>query len=282
MTDSVEIKPPQAWQPVTARGVAAFAKAPSHRLLVVQFLFALVAAITVVWVLKTTWFPTVRDAILALPEQGAISGGKLSWSTNSPQLLAEGHFLAFIVDTNHTGDVRSPAQIQIEFGRDDFRVICLGGYYSEFYYANAQPIPFNRIELEPWWGAWRPPILWMAFAGTIAVCFVSWTILAMIYFLPVWLVAFFINRDVSFRGAWKLSGAALMPGAGVMIGGILFYGFGALDLVKLAAVVVAHIITGWIYVGWAIAVAPKITEAQPATANPFASEAPAVEQPKDK
>lgn len=277
MNDSAEIKNPQAWQPFTAKGVAAFAGARLHRVLIVQLIFALVAACTVVWFLKTAWFPTIRAAIQTLPEKGEIGGGNLHWIAATPQLLAEGHFLAFIVDTNHSGTVRSPAHIQVEFGHEDFRAICVGGYYSEFFYANEQPIPFNRTELEPWWGAWRPPILWMAFVGTIAFCFISWTALASIYAFPAWLAAFFSNRNINMAGAWKLAGAALMPGAAVMIAGILFYGFGGLDLVQLAAVMAAHIVVGWIYIGWAIAVTPKIPDDRATTQNPFGSAPPVKE-----
>jgi hypothetical protein len=38
-----------AWQPFTPQGIAAFASAPVKRLLLVQFVLALFAAISVVW-----------------------------------------------------------------------------------------------------------------------------------------------------------------------------------------------------------------------------------------
>src|SRR5579871_7044177 len=118
MTEPAAAKP-RAWQPLTPRGVAGFAYASWGRLVLVQFIFALLAAATVVWFLRSDWFPTVRQAIQNLPELGEMQSGKLNWHDSSPVLLAEGHFLAFNVDTNHSGALRSPAQIQVEFGRDD-------------------------------------------------------------------------------------------------------------------------------------------------------------------
>lgn len=235
MSDSAEPKPTTiAWQPLTPRGVAAFAQAPLRRLLLVQFVVALAAAIAVVWFLRTAWFPTVRQAIEHLPAQGDMKSGKLNWPGDSPVMLAEGHFLAFDVDTNHTGALRSPAQIQIEFGRDDIFFYSLAGY-REWPYRAEWNFGFNRAALQPWWGAWVPPIQWLAFAGMLFWCLLSWWMLATIYFLPVWLGGFFGNRHLSFRGSWKLAGAALMPGALLMILAIVLYGFGALDLVQFTA-----------------------------------------------
>jgi hypothetical protein len=271
MTDSADPKP-AAWQPLTPRGVAAFARAPLRRLLLVQFFFALAAAVAMVWFLRTAWFPTVRQAVSQLPAQGEMESGKLNWVGDSPQLLAEGHFLAFVVDTNHTGTLRSPAQIQVEFGRDDIFFYSLAGY-REWPYPKEWNFGFNRAELQPWWGAWEPPVQWLAFVGMLAWCLASWTALATIYFFPVWLAGFFANRDLNLRQSWKLAGAALMPGAVVMIAAILFYGFGVLDLVKLAAAVGAHIVVGWVYLVCGIWASPKGVSSAATAENPFAGKA---------
>jgi hypothetical protein len=276
MSDSAEFKS-TAWQPLTPRGAAAFARAPLRRLLLMQFVVALLAAIALVWFLRTAWFPTVRRAIENLPEQGEMKSGKLNWAGESPVLLGEGHFLALDVDTNHNGSLRSPAQIQVEFGRDDIFFYSLAGY-REWPYPAQWNFGFNRGTLKPWWGAWEPPIQWLAFAGMMSWCLLSWWVLATIYFLPVWLGAFFANRDLNFRQSWKLAGAALMPGALVMIMAMVFYGFGALDVVQYSAAVVAHIVVGWVYVIWAVCASPKVTAAATVPVkNPFATEA--VEKP---
>ena len=68
-----------AWQPLTVRGVAAFASATLGRLLLVQFIVALLAAGTVVWFLHRAWFPMIGEAIRQLPPQGEIRSGRLDW-----------------------------------------------------------------------------------------------------------------------------------------------------------------------------------------------------------
>ena len=78
-------------------------------------------------------------------------------------------------------------------------------------------------------------------------CCWSWAVLATVYFLPVWLLGFLTNRDLNFRGSWKLSGAALLPGALLMTAGILLYDFGALDLVQFGFLFAAHLALAWIY-----------------------------------
>jgi hypothetical protein len=271
MTDSADSKP-TAWQPLTPRGVVAFACAPLRRLLLVQFLFALLAAMALVWFLRTAWFPTIRQAVAQLPERGDLNSGKLNWYENSPQLLAEGHFLAFVVDTNHTGALRSPAQIQVEFGRDDIFFYSLAGYRA-WPYPTEWKVGFNRAELQPWWGAWEPPMQWLAFAGMLFWCMASWWLLATVYFLPVWFGGFFANRDLNFRQCWKLAGAALMPGALMMIMAIIVYGLGVLDLVQLAAAVGAHLIVSWVYLVWSVWTAPKLLASAAPPANPFADKA---------
>lgn len=265
MTESAEAES-RAWQPLTPRGMAAFARAPLRWLLLAQFVFAVLAASAVVWFLRTAWFPTVRQAIAHLPEHGEIRSGKLNWSNASPQLLAEGDFLAFVVDTNHAGGLRSTAQIQVEFGRHDIFFYSLAGYHK-WPYPKDWSVGFNRPDAEPWWGAWQPPIQWLAFGGTVLWCMASWALLSTIYLIPAWLGGFFANRDLSLSGTWKLAGAALMPGAVVMIAGIVFYGFGVLDLVELAAIIAAHVLVGWVYLILGVRVSPKLSSS--AEKNPF-------------
>lgn len=256
-----------AWEPLTPRGVAAFAHAPFARLLLVQLVFALLAAASVASFLDDNCFPIIHAAIQKLPDVGEISSGKLDWRGDSPKLLAEGNFLAFDVDLNHSGQIRSTtADLQIEFGKNSVRVFSLPGY-SEFFYPPDRFAPFNRTELEPLWGAWRAEILFFAAATIFIALPVSWWILATIYFLPVWILGFFANRDLNFRASWKLSGASLLPGALLMAAGILLYDFGFLDLVSFGFVFAAHFVLGWIYLFVALIFLPRI----PVTTkgNPF-------------
>ena len=226
-------KPHFGWQPLTRRGVAAFAPGSVGRLLLVQFIVALLAAGAVVWFLQAAWFSAISEAITHLPAQGQIRSGTLDWAGESAVKLAENHFLALAVDPAHTGAVRSPAHLQAEFGRRDVEVIWLGGYLS-IPYQRDWLLMFNRTELEPWWGAWAPPLLALAAALTISGLMLAWSVLASLYCLPAWLAGFMANRQLTLGGSWRLAGAALMPGALLMTAAILTYGLGALDPLQLA------------------------------------------------
>jgi hypothetical protein len=254
-------------EPFTPRGVAAFAHAKFSRLFLVQFIFALLAAASVVWFLDDSCFPVIRDAIQNLPDTGKISSGKLDWRGGPPQMLAEGNFLAFDVDLNHSGQIHSTADLQIEFGAESVRIFSWLGY-AEFFYPPDRFAPFNRTELEPLWGAWQAEILFMAAAATTIALLLSWCILSTVYFLPVWILGFFANRDLNFRASWKLSGAALLPGALLMAAGILLYDFGFLNLVSFGFVFAAHFVLGWIYLFVSLLFLPSISKT-PEKRNPF-------------
>ena len=267
MNESVE-KAQFAWQPLTARGVAAFAHATLGRLLTVQFVVALLAAGTFVWFLHTAWFPQISEAIRQLPPQGELQSGRLEWQGASPSRLAEGRFLAVIVDLDHTGEARSPAHVQVEFGRTDCMIFSLFGYV-QVAYPRGLAVAFNRTELGPWWGAWAPPILAISAGLVVVGLMVTWACLATVYSLPVWLIGFFANRDLSFRGSWRLGGAALMPGALFMCAVVFLYGCGGLDLVRLTVAGALHLVMGWVY----LIISPSRLLRHPAAAekaNPFA------------
>lgn len=235
-----------AWEPITPRGVAAFARATCGRLWLVQFLVGLFAASSVVFTLYSGFYPTVREAIRHLPAAGDIRTAKLDWRGPSPVLLAEGHLVAFSIDLDHRGDVRSPAHFQIEFGRETILVHSLFGYL-DWNYPKGWLIAFNRPELEPKWGAWEFPILGLAVLVTILWLFLCWGLLATIYAGPVWLVAFFGNRDLRLIECWRLAGAAVLPGAVVMSLAIFLYGAGILDLISFSIIGFGHIVVGWVY-----------------------------------
>jgi hypothetical protein len=256
-----------AWEPLTPRGVAAFARARLSRLLLVQFVIASLAAAAVVWFLSDGCFPTVRAAIQNLPVTGEIHAGRLDWPGHAPQLLAEGRFLAFIVDPNHSGQIHLPADVQIEFGAQTIRVFSLLGY-QDFPYPPDQIISFNRTELEPLWGAWEPELLAITVLAVVAGLMLLWAALATVYFLPVWLIGFFANRNLNFRGSWKLAGAALMPGALLLTAAVVLFGLAALDLVQFCFLFSAQVLLGWVYLFLSQLFLPRIDSTLP-KGNPF-------------
>jgi hypothetical protein len=239
-------EPTFAWEPLTPRGVAAFARASFFRLFLVQSVFALLGAGAVLWVLAHGVFPVIESAVDALPDVGGIHGGRLDWRDDSPVLLAEGRILAVGVDLDHTGQLRSPADFQLEFGRESLLVISLLGT-AEMNYPSGYRIAANHKDAQPAWNAWAPNLLALAALGTFFGLLLVWLVLATLYFLPVWLISFFANRDLSMRASWRLAAAALMPGALLMSAALALYGLEMIDLVRLGLAFGLHLVVGWVY-----------------------------------
>ena len=237
-------EPTFVWEPVTPRGVAVFARASLERLIVVQCVVAIIATAAIVWLLSDNIFPVVDAAVNELPAQGEIRSGRLLWTDESPLMLAEGKILAFSVDLEHGGVLRSPADFQFEFGKDSIRIFSLFGEGELFYPPN---FPANRLDLRPKWGAWSPEILALVALGTFFGLLLTWVALATVYCLPVWLICFFTNRDLAFPASWKLAGAALMPGALLLSASLVAYGLGLCDLVQLCFAFGMHFVIGWVY-----------------------------------
>ena len=256
-------------EPFTPRGVAAFARVKSGWLFLAQTVIALIAAISLAYFLNDNCYSIIHQAIQNLPDTGQISRGQLDWHGDSPKMLAEGRLLAIDVDPGHTGEIHSTADIQAEFGRDTLRFCSILPDYSEVYYPK-WPAPFNRIDLEPKWDAWAADILFLTVAAAFVSLLLCWVVLATIYFVPVWIVGFLTNRDLRLWASWKLSAAALLPGALLMIAGIWLYDFGLLNLVTFSFVFAAHFVLGWIYLAVSLFFLSSTSAAAP-RGNPFGS-----------
>jgi hypothetical protein len=261
-------KRPFAWQPLTPKGIAAFAGSTFGRVLLVQFVFALLAASTVSWFVDRNWFPVITQSIKQMPVDGELRSGRLTWNGDTPVSLAENRFFALAVDLKHEGHVHSPAHVAVELGEQDFKIYSLLGYL-EGRYPPGWWIGLNRTEATPWWGAWAPPILGIVAILVIISLLPCWAILATVYAGPTWLAGFFANRDLGLGGSWRLAGAALMPGCVLLTGAIIIYGLGFLDLVQLGIGVAAHFIGGWIFIWLSIRKLPLHPEAAALKSNPF-------------
>ena len=253
-------------EPFTPRGVASFAGAKFSRLLIAQIIVAILAGAAVSIFCRYACFPIIESAIENLPPDGQIHFGQLEW-TGAPQMLAEGRFLALDVDPDHTGQLRSAADIQVEFGRDSARIFSLFGY-TDFYYLPNESAPFNRAQLDPLWKAWRAEIFFLVAFGTAISLLLSWWALALVYFLPVYLIAFFANRDLSLPGSLKLSAAALLPGALMMTAGIVLYTSAFFGLPTLLFIFGAHLVLAWLYLLVSLMFFVR-TSSAPVPGNPF-------------
>jgi hypothetical protein len=257
-----------AWEPLTPRGVGAFAGATLGRLLLAQLLVALLVAASVIGFLERGWFPVVRAAIHQLPALGEISE-QLDWHGETPVQLAENRFLGFAVDLYHSGRLGRESHLQVEFGQDDLRIYSLLGY-QVIDYPPGWKMAFNRTDLEPRWGAWEPFIAVGVGLLTVLGLMASWTALATIYFVPVRVISFLENHDLNFAQSWRLAGATMMPGALFLVAGIAGYSLGWIDLIQLTAMWGLHFLIGWIYLVIGPLFCPRSAGVKSVGANPFA------------
>lgn len=266
-TEPMDSSPRTAWQPVTPQGVAAFAHARLRRLLLVQSIVALLVGASVACFIYEGYFPIITTAIEQLPGSGEIRDGRLAWNGETPAILADGRFLALSVDMEHAGRQRSVAHLHFEFGRTNVFIHSLLGY-AVVDYPPGWIITANRTELKPLWGAWRPPILALTIIGVIVYLMMNWFFLATLYAGPIWLLGFYLNRDLDWRRSWRFCGAALLPGALLLLVAISFYVLGVMDLVQLGFIFVAHIVLGWVYLLVGIFFVPRVPDTM-TPANPF-------------
>jgi hypothetical protein len=238
-------------------------------LLLVQFLFAVAVGGVMMWFVHENWFPVAASAIKHLPAQAQIRRGQLQWGGESPVMLAEGRFLAISVDLKHQGQARSPAQVAIELGEHDYKIFSLLGYERGKYPA-AWQILLTPQDAGPWWGAWTPAILAGGLALVVGTMIVLWAVLACCYCGWAWLFAFFTNRSLSLAGSWRLCGAAQMAGVFFLIGSIVCYAFGWIDLIRLALAAAIHVLIGWVFLVLSLLKLPVHPEVAAAKANPFA------------
>src|SRR4051812_19895981 len=150
--------PRYAWQPFTPRGVAAFAGGTLTRLVLVQLIVAILAAVALLWFLRIAWFPVITESIQHLPQTGVIRHGELQYAGESPERLAGNSRLGIAIDLAGTRGAGQVADLDITFEKN--RVMVRGplGNWWQLYDPD-YIIRFNRPELEPAWGAWRWPVL---------------------------------------------------------------------------------------------------------------------------
>jgi len=264
---------PQAWQPITPTGVAAFAGAAIGRLLFVQLIVAGLVAWSVLWFLTANWFPIVREAIDQLPDEGIIQNQQLSTPHTSTLPLAESRFLTLAVDADGAGTPSVATDLRVEFHRRNLAFCSLFGCLN-FDYPKDSTVQFNRPELQSRWGAWEPMILWSTGIGVVVWLFLSWFALATICCSFVRVFAFFKDRQLTLLGSWKLCAAALLPAALMAGGSILLYGAGIITLLQFLLLWSLHLLVGWIYVVVSSLRLPRAGDAELIAANPFGSEKP--------
>ncbi|HEY3856402.1 MAG TPA: hypothetical protein VGO67_18615 [Verrucomicrobiae bacterium] len=259
---------PAAWQPLTFGGVAAFASARPGRLLLLGFVTTGLFAAAFVWFLARDYRPIIVQAIQKMPESARLENGKITGVTNV--MTSESKLLGIVVTPATSSEIGQGADLQIQARQTDFCVnsIFRPDWGMVFDYDKAWSASLGRSALEPWWGAWNPVLLTIAGLSALVGVFVLWIVMSTLYTAPARFAAWFMDRDLSWTGAWRLCFAAMAPGTLLMTLAILLYGLQAIDLLKLSLLWAAHLLTGWLYIAGAIWSTPRLF-APPLKTNPF-------------
>lgn len=257
----------QVWLPLSPRGVAALARADDARLWAVLLVVAAGAAVVVVWFLCACWTPVISEAVRRLPERAALRNGLLDWEADSPARLGENKWLAVAVDARESGTTGPVADLEITLGGRSLSFTSLLGSLR-LKYSRTWSLSLARNDWLPWWGAWRWPLLALTAGLTVLTLLPLWGLLASLYCAIPHAVALYADRPLSWAEAWRLSAAALMPGACLLMVGLAGYGLGFLDLIHLAACFGLHLVTGWLLLLLSPFFLPK---SGGATRNPFAT-----------
>jgi len=266
----------KAWQPLTFGGVTRYGGDWVGRLFFACFIVSIFTASVILWAATRAWFPPIEEAIAHLPAGAEIRGGKLT--APEPVRLAENLFISLSLDPLGEGTPPSLADVQIVLKPDHIRFRSIFGM-AKLPYRPEWTVPLGRNDWEPKWSAWKPAIMAYLFCGTIIVLFTNWVALGILYAVPARLLAFIVKRSVSLWGAWKISVAALLPGAILLTVALGVYGLGQIRIAELTLTWAIHFVIGWIFIAGATLRLPRV---QKAPKNPFLKEAAENAEPEEE
>jgi hypothetical protein len=263
------ITPAQAWQPFTPRGVAAFAHASGSRLFVVQLIVATIVALTCLWFVAQQWVPVVTESIGELTGESVIRNGR--WTTTNSQALrlAGNRHLEIILDPRAIGGVSGASDISMVVTVPGLQFCGVLGCV-DWPYETGETIRVSRHELGPAWEAWRPPVEALLVIGIVLVLLIGWWLLAILAAPFVKLIALFADRKLTWSESYRLGNAAFLPGAFIIVAGIVFYDFGIIDPLRLALFYALHLVCNIVFIATSPFFLPKIV-APTAGKNPFST-----------
>ena len=257
-----------AWQPFTGNGVSRFADASGSRALGFLGGFALTSALVLGWALQTTWWPVVDQAVREFPENGpALIQGRFNWPETAPRLLADSPHLGVAVRPSNLDPLGRTADLQLELLPETLRLAGIAGFV-DLPWPPTATLPLGRLQAQAAWEAWRRPVLAALIVTAATAMMVIWSLLALTLALPLRIVAFLLQKQITLGGCWRLSAAASMSGSLVLNLGLGGYVMRWLPWPALAAVVVIHLLVNGLFVSWGLVSRPKKNRAASAP-NPF-------------
>ena len=257
-----------AWQPFTGNGVSRFADASGSRALGFLGGFALTTALVLGWALHTTWWPVVDQAVREFPENGpALVQGRFNWPETAPRLLADSPHLGVAVRPSNLDLLGRTADLQLELLPETLRLAGIAGFVDLPWPATTT-LPLGRLQAQAAWDAWKRPVLAALIVTAATAMMVIWSLLALTLALPLRIVAFLVQKQITLGGCWRLSAAASMSGSLVLNLGLGGYVMRWLPWPALAAVVVIHLLVKSLFLSWGLVSRPRKSRTA-SVPNPF-------------
>jgi hypothetical protein len=256
-----------AWQPITGRGVAAFADASLARALVFHLIAVVLSSGMAGWTLYRTWVPAIDRAVEHLPESGGqIRFGRFSWPGTDSQILGETPQFGVAVNPSGRSAPGQVADLQLELLPDELHVAGLAGHIA-LPYPDSLQIALDRVGGRAGWQAWNWVIVLAVVVSLLLAFWVMGWILAMLLMVPVWIISHLANRHLTLVGAGQICLVAWIPGALFLNLGMWGYSWNWLRLTGFVGCFIGlHLI--WLtWIAWAVAARPAQVRAEPR--NPF-------------
>ncbi len=253
--------------PWTFSGVAAFSRVRLGQCLFHYTAWAVACALLWAWSIHRAWVPGVELALSKFPEKVSIRAGHLVWPTSHPVVLSNDRFLSIIVNPGDESSVDRTADIQFELGGSELRCRSFLGWI-ECPYPAFWSLDFGRDTALPWWGAWKPSLMTSVALVLGLALFTSWVVVAVVYTGPGLVIARILGKPAEFSQIWRVTVAALLPGAAFLTTAVVFYSFNRITLLLLSVFWLGHWVVGWIYLVGGIMCLPKSPPATAADSSP--------------
>jgi len=262
---------------LTPKSIATFNNAKFIILLVNWIVFGCICSFFITKAIDKAIISSITTAVQNFPQKGEIKSGALYWETNGIFVLSGAKFLSISINATDEEDIADSSDIQLIIGKNHFRLRSIFGWL-EIKYPLWFRLPLSYKEVFPIWDAYMPAIKVSVFISSIVVLLIVWTIISLIYSLFAKFLIRLFNRIRKPGGAFKISGASLIPAALIMSIAILGYSLRYLDLLSLMIVFGCHFIISLCYLFLSIFHLEKVPVK---TENPFSDSKIAQDVKKD-
>lgn len=230
--------------PFSFRGMLLFSR--GHWLFSAWLLLAFLAAFVFLCFVQQRWIPIIETTMQSLPENLRLVSGNMDGLSRDFRMHRHNRFLSieFLGHSDKMGNTTSDFQITLM--PEAFRLNSLLGSIC-FDYPPKLRFDLSPSHLHPWWKSRKPLFAAAAFTMLVFILIGIGLILASVYSLPLFILAFLGKRRAGLLLIWRLAGSSLIPGAILWILAFALYASHLLGLLGLLLATALHLVVGWIY-----------------------------------